>query len=157
MTVSLVALAGAFLLARRQALKDREVFWSPPTRRVAQAMLPALAVGFFTGVLVFLADPEGRANAGIVSLVWCILYGCALHAAGFFMPRGIKLLGWLFILIGCGFILALMINFHGTIGESSPLDPLFDSRGLFMGLAFGGLHLAYGTYLYLSKQRKNET
>src|SRR5258708_7706197 len=50
MAVSLVALVGAFLLARRQALKDREVFWSPPTRRVAQAMLPALSVGFFTGV-----------------------------------------------------------------------------------------------------------
>src|SRR5258708_36084039 len=44
MTVRLVALVGAFLLARRQPLRDREVFWSPPTRRVAQAMLPALAV-----------------------------------------------------------------------------------------------------------------
>lgn len=152
MTVSLVALVGAFLLARRQALKDREVFWSPPTRRVAQAMLPALFVGFFTGVLVFLADPEGKAKAGSVSLVWCILYGCALHSAGFFMPRGIKLLGWMFILIGCGFILALMFT-----NQDLALDPLFDSRGLFMGFTFGGLHLAYGIYLYLSKQRKNET
>mgnify|MGYP007027450698 CR=1 FL=1 len=27
------ALAGSFLLVRRQALKESEPFWSPPTRR----------------------------------------------------------------------------------------------------------------------------
>jgi len=40
------AVAAAFLLVRLQAFKDSEPFWSPPTRRVAQALLPALAAGF---------------------------------------------------------------------------------------------------------------
>src|SRR5436309_1681719 len=34
--VGCAALAGSFLLVRRQALKDAEPFWSPPTRRVTQ-------------------------------------------------------------------------------------------------------------------------
>src|SRR4051812_49753978 len=42
MGVSIVGLFGAFLLARRQAIKDREPFWSPPTKRVTQALLPSL-------------------------------------------------------------------------------------------------------------------
>src|ERR1035441_9883230 len=31
------AVAGAFLLARRQAIKDQEPFWSSPTRRVGRS------------------------------------------------------------------------------------------------------------------------
>ncbi len=42
---AIVAIAGAFLIARRQSLKDKENFWSPPTRRVAQALLPPLTAG----------------------------------------------------------------------------------------------------------------
>ena len=34
MSVGVVAVVGAFLLVRRQALKDAEPFWSLPTRRV---------------------------------------------------------------------------------------------------------------------------
>src|SRR5689334_19676267 len=34
----LLALGGSFLLVRRQALKESEPFWSPPTRRVAQGL-----------------------------------------------------------------------------------------------------------------------
>src|SRR5215831_13830234 len=40
--VGLLAVAGSFLLVRRQALRAAESFWSPPTRRVTQAMLPPL-------------------------------------------------------------------------------------------------------------------
>src|SRR5512135_3010369 len=50
--VAAVGLAGSFLLVRRQALKEAEPFWSPPTRRVSQAMLPALAAGLMIGALV---------------------------------------------------------------------------------------------------------
>ena len=34
-------------------------------------------------------------------LSWVVLYGCAFHAAGFFMPRGMKIFGWAFIVGGC--------------------------------------------------------
>src|SRR6266496_3499255 len=49
MAVSLAALAASFLLVRRQALRDAETFWSLPTRRVTQALLPAFLVGFSAG------------------------------------------------------------------------------------------------------------
>ena len=50
--VSVVALAGSFLLVRRQALKESEPFWSPPTRRVTQALLPPLAAGLMIGAVI---------------------------------------------------------------------------------------------------------
>src|SRR5881296_2762899 len=37
--VGLLAMGGSFFLVRRQALKESEPLWSPPTRRVTQAML----------------------------------------------------------------------------------------------------------------------
>src|SRR5256885_3615453 len=43
--VAAIALAGSFLLVRKQALKESEPFWFPPTRRITQAMLPALVAG----------------------------------------------------------------------------------------------------------------
>src|SRR5471032_2529452 len=40
MGVAIISTIGALLLIRRQALKDSELFWSPPTRRIVQAVLP---------------------------------------------------------------------------------------------------------------------
>ena len=51
LVVAVLALGAVFLLVRRQALADKEPFWSPPTRRVVQAMAPAFAVGLFAGLL----------------------------------------------------------------------------------------------------------
>src|SRR5208337_23114 len=50
--VAMAALIGSFLLVRRQALKDSEPFWSPPTRRVAQALLPAFFVGMVMAAIM---------------------------------------------------------------------------------------------------------
>ena len=49
--VAVAAVVAAFLLVRRQALKDAEPFWSPPTRRVAQGLLPPLFIGMIAGIL----------------------------------------------------------------------------------------------------------
>src|SRR5262249_51532640 len=38
--VGVLGVSGAYLLARQQALKAAESFWSAPTRRVTQALLP---------------------------------------------------------------------------------------------------------------------
>ncbi len=151
--VSVVALAGSFLLVRRQALKESEPFWSPPTRRITQALLPPLAAGFLISAVVLVnagSAPENAASlAGVVWLPvsWVVLYGCAFHAAGFFMPRGMKIFGWAFIIGGCGLFAA------GIPGCARPLDC---AHGI-MGLFFGGLHLAYGVYLYFTEHRRNET
>jgi hypothetical protein len=137
-----VAVAGAFLLARRQAIKDREPFWSPPTRRVAQALLPPLLAGFCLGLLLLIF---GHGIELAVSLIWILFYGCALHAAGFFMPRGIKWFGWFFIFSSCGLFYVFML--HWVDFEVDPHE--------LMGFFFGILHLMYGAYLYLTERGKN--
>src|SRR5689334_19560682 len=48
--VGVVAVAVAYLLVRRQALREKEVFWSPPTRRVTEALLPPFIGGICIGV-----------------------------------------------------------------------------------------------------------
>ena len=108
-SVALIGLTGSLLLVRRQAIKTGEPFWSPPTRRVAAALLPTLTVGFLVGVWTYIAissSPPGEQsgseyqdsrNLGWLGAVWAILYGCGLHAAGFFTSRGLRHFGWLFI------------------------------------------------------------
>jgi len=139
-----LAVAGALLIARQQALKEGEMFWSPPTRRVTQALVPPLAAGLCLGTLpAFLSSPfEG---AAFVGLAWILFYGFALHAAGFFMPRGIKLFGWFLIASAC-----LLI--YGAFAE---WFDIYDKGHWLMGFFFGVLHLAYGAYLYLTEKRKN--
>ena len=150
--VSVVALAGSFLLVRRQALKESEPFWSPPTRRITQALLPPLAAGFMLGVVVLTgggSTPEMPGNAAWavwLPLSWVVLYGCAFHAAGFFMPRGMKVFGWAFVAGGCALFAA------GVPGGARPCD----CAHAIMGFFFGVLHLAYGVYLYCTERRRNE-
>jgi len=143
---ALVAVAGAFLIARRQALKDSEPFWSPPTRRVTQALMPALTAGLLFSIVLMVFNPG--------HLRWlfifpnAIFYGCAVHAAGFFMPRGMKLFGWVIIVLA-GLTLPVIPMF-----ETDP-NPQLDHA--LMGFFFGVLHLAYGGYLYLTEKRKTAT
>ena len=145
MVLSLVALAGAFLLARREALQEDEPFWSPPTRRVTQALVPALFVGMVAGMLQMLPAGGEFLPAPSLPVFWMLLYGCALQSAGFFMQRGIKLFGWLFILSGS--VLAIGMALAGPL-------PSLRLGHLAMGVVFGGLHLAYGGYLYFTEPRK---
>jgi hypothetical protein len=146
--VGVLALGGSFVLVRRQALKEAEPFWSPPTRRVAQALVPALFAGSVSVLLALLCPGWDFLQPWALPALWILLYGCALSAAGFFMQRGIKLLGWLFILCGCALMAA---RCHG-----GPSWSLTDGHKL-MGGVFGGLHLAYGIYLYFTEPRRNET
>src|SRR5882724_5641323 len=152
LAVAVVTIAGCFLLLRRQALRDAEPLWSPPTRRVLQALLPALVAGLLCSAIVVVkvgsADERTASLVGLflLPLGWIVFYGCAVHAAGFFMPRGIKLFGWAFILGGCGLF---------ALGVPDLPRPLY-AHGV-MGGFFGGLHLAYGIYLFCTeKKKKNE-
>jgi len=144
MGISLLALIASFLIARRQALKEQEPFWSLPTRRVTQALLPSFLAGLVAGVVFMLVVPSSLSiGIGLLPPIWAILYGLALHSAGFFMERGIKLLGWLFVLSG----LALLLD-----------EILFpDLQTSLMGHAvmggfFGLLQLAYSIYLYSTEK-----
>jgi hypothetical protein len=140
---AVAAVAGAFVIARRQAMQDGEPFWSPPALRITQALVPPLAAGliFSLGLMAFapsdLRWPFVLANA--------LFYGCAVHAAGFFMPRGMKLFGWL--IIACSGVL-LFVRPGLVPGVGAPVDHAI------MGTVFGLAHLAYGAYLYATERRK---
>ena len=145
--VASVSLLGSLLLVRRQALKDAEPFWSPPTRRVAQAMLPPFTIGMFVGVVVVSGFRTDDAFVRtVLAMVWAWLYGCALHSAGFFISRGIRILGWVYCGIGCALLASLFCM------EESHMQPHLLMAGL-----FGGLHLVCGIYLYFTEKRGNET
>jgi len=125
-----VALLAGFLLARREALREREAFWSPPTRRVALALLPAGAAGVIAACVE--TDPARLAGW------WLLIYAVGLHGAGFFMPSGVRRLIWLFLLAG-----------GAALGWKCSC-----SAHAVMGLGFGGLHLLYGIYLYATRARQ---
>lgn len=146
--VGVLALVGSFLLVRRQALKAAEPFWSPPTRRVAQGLLPPLIAGSVAGLLALICPEWDFLSPAALPAFWILLYGCALSAAGFFMHRGIKLLGWLFILCGC---VLMILRCHPGVLAS------FAERHEIMAGVFGGVHLACGIYLYFTEPRGNET
>ena len=142
LAAALLALAGAYLIARRQSLRDGEPFWSPPTLRVTQAMVPPLAGGLIVSV-VLLHETGPDALRWVFVFANALFYGCAVHAAGFFMPRGMKLFG--------GGII-------GTTGAAlwamAWLEPTPDwNPHLLMGALFGVLHLAYGVYLHVTEPR----
>ena len=148
----LVGTGSAFFLVRRQALKESEPFWTPPVRRIIGAVAPPWIVAVFFASFCLLGD-KGNFAPIILPPLWMILYGISLQAAGFFMPRGIKLLGWIFLLLGCGYFALIMGA--PTAGLSETWRPVIFSGHLEMGLFFGGLHLAYGIYLYFTEKRKN--
>jgi hypothetical protein len=143
LVTALVAVTGALLITRRQALKDGEPFWSPPTRRVTQAIVPPLVSGLFFSVLLAALDAEDLVLLFI--FLNAFFYGCALHAAGFFMSRGVRRFGWLLLALA-GLLLVLLAVLEAD--SSALLDHAL------MGFFFGALHLAYGGYLYVTEKRK---
>jgi hypothetical protein len=143
--IALLAMAGSFLLVRRQAIRDRESFWSPPTRRVVQAMLPSVFVGAVITVFSLVAPWDGYFAFWRFPQIWALLYGLGLHSAGFFMERGIKWLGYIFIAISAMIYISLIFVRHSD---------LFVEANITMGASFGLTHLAYGIYLYFTESRK---
>lgn len=153
--VGAISVVSALLLTRRQALKQAEAFWSSPTRRVVQAMLPPFAAGALLGLLAIVSGGSPSASTArefnphwvafiALPCVWTVLYGCAMHSAGFYTTRGMRLFGWILVVLGCA---ALCVVSH----TASPIPRI--GNGI-MGFFFGGLHLAYGAYLYVTEPRR---
>jgi hypothetical protein len=152
LSTAAVVVAGAFLIARQQSVKDKEIFWSPPTRRVAQALLPPLTAGMCVGLIMVLTVSGARSGINsLIVLLWLFFYGCALHSAGFFMPRGMRLFGWVYIILACGCSFFMM-----TDSQIATQIFYYSAHAHWlMGFFFGVLHLAYGAYLYLTEKGKN--
>lgn len=144
LSAALLAVAGAFLIARRQAVRDGEPFWSPPAVRVAEAMAPPLAAGLVLSLALVMLD--AAPPRGLFVLASALFYGCAVHAAGFFMPRGMKLFGWVVIVLSAAGSAGLVMVEPAVAGPHL--------AHAVMGAVFGGLHLAYGAYLYVTERRE---
>ena len=140
--VAVLTLGISLLLVRRQALKEAEPFWSTPTQRVASGLFPCFLCGLAVGATAGFSP--GLIPVWLLACLWILYYGCALRAAGSFMQRGIKLFGSVFLLGG-----VLLLS-------SSPYCPWLRRAGtghVLMGVIFGGLHLAYGAYLYFTERK----
>jgi hypothetical protein len=132
---SVVIVGAALWLTRRQALRDREPFWSAPTRRVAEAVaLPLVAGALVTAALL---PVEAMTVQRFVGL-WATLYGCALHAAGFFAPRALKRLGLVFAVSGA---CVLGCPWLGRV-----------SGHALMAVIFGGWHLMWALWLTVTNR-----
>lgn len=139
LAVALVALVAVLFLVRRQAIRDKEEIMPPTMRRVVRALAPMLLAGLGLGVLEILAK-EHRDSIRLIAL-WMVLYGGALHAAGFFMRRGLRWLGLIFIFSG-----AICLCLY----ELGYVPALKENAHWLMGWAFGVNHLIYGLYLKLT-------
>ena len=142
---ALIAFVTALLLVRRQALQESELFWSMPTRRVWNGLMPSFFVGLVVSVLFIIPGLVPAGTSWVLPPVWMLLYGCGLHAAGFFMQRSIKLFGWMFIFIGVASLFGLL--------WVSKLQTAEAAHNV-MGICFGVIHLAFGIYLFFTEPRK---
>lgn len=145
---AVVVMIGAFLIARRQAFEAQEVFWSPPTKRVAQALAPPFASGTMLGLLFSWVLERWDVFGILATLLpffWAFFYGCALHSAGFFISRGVRWFGWIYIALAPSIVVVLLV-----------MKPKYMNPHLVMGFFFGALHLAYGAYLSLTEKSRNE-
>ena len=147
LAAALVSILGSFFIMRRQAIKDSEPVWSAPTRRVIAALFPPFFVGgFVSTVFAIQCFRYGMFGANSIlaplAVILFFSYGCGLHSAGQFMPRIIRSIGWQFIIAGCFLSLCLIND-----------DILNKSFHLLMGGTFGGLHVAYGIYLYFTEKK----
>lgn len=142
--------ATVLFLIRRQARAAGEDFWSPPTRRVANALLPPFLCGLIlaagTGLNATGASPGSSGEAGVTPLFWLVpgwvvLYGCALHSAGQIISRGMQRFGLFMAVFG-----ALLL-----VVPQPDLEPNLYPHFV-MGGVFGLAHLACGVYLFLTEK-----
>ena len=145
MVTGMISLLVSLLMIRRQAWKDNERFWSPPTRRFIQALCPALFAGTCLGMIGMFHPQISKAYLWNLPALWMMFYGCALFSAGFFMPRGIKLFGSIYVLCGC------ISMFHFTSEGMNQTLPRIVHAHIVMGSSFGILHFFYGAYLFLTE------
>lgn len=144
MATGMAGIVATLLVARRQSLQERDPFFSPPARRVIAALIPALLVGGSLGA-GFLQLPNGAARGYLmVPVLWIALYGCALHAAGWFTTRGLRWFGLVNLLPAC---LALPFVMR------PPGECPWQTPHLVMGAWLGILHLAFGSWLYCTEKK----
>lgn len=124
-TVFALAAAQGVAFSIANARRKAEPAWSPLTRQVVIAMLPAL----FTGAtLTAYAFQTGQID--LLPPCWMLAYGSSLMALGFFAGRPVRYAALAFLVFGAASLL---------LGKSHGL--------LTMLASFGGIHLVLGAWM----------
>jgi hypothetical protein len=120
-----IAIIGAVYFSYRKAKKAGQPIWTNSTRRMlVNLMIPLVAGGIFTLILVF------RNNLELVASVMLIFYGLSLVNAGKYTFGEIHWLGLTEIALGI-------------------LAGIFINLGLLIWtIGFGVMHIIYGTVMY---------
>lgn len=146
----LIAFFVALGFARQQAWRAKEPLLTPPTKRVAAALMAPYLIGlvasipFRSIVSVRFQNPDDWFLVHYLVGFWLMLHGSALNAAGMFISLGVRRLGWVFLLAGAAVIVNTVYRVFYQIAEPHIL----------MGLTFGGFHLLAGIYLYFTEKRE---
>lgn len=132
----LIAAAGASVsFTAAMARANGEPPWSRQAQSVALAFTPALVAG-----LVFTAVLSQAGQAALLPGVWMMMWGVGALAMSLFTPRA-------FSLLGVAFMAAGTLTLFARPGNDV----------LSMGLSFGGIHLAYGTVLFIVRHPARAT
>jgi hypothetical protein len=148
LATGVVGIGVTLLIARRQSLRAQEAFFSPPARRVMAALFPALCAGASLGVGLLQLSNDSARDFLMVPALWIALYGCALHAAGWFTTRGLRWFGLANVLPACAALPFLM----RPLGEFPWQTP-----HVVMGVWFGGFHLLFGAWLFVTERKETVT
>ena len=130
-TVLVLALGQAFAFTLADARRRGDPFWSPLTRQVAVAMLPA----FFIGAAV----TGFGLRSGQLDLLppfWSLAHGSSLVGLGLFAGRRIQAVGLLFLLAGAAAL--FFWRDHGLAVMSG---------------TFGGGHVLLGALIVWKRRR----
>ncbi|HEU4747742.1 MAG TPA: hypothetical protein VFS56_04515 [Gemmatimonadaceae bacterium] len=109
----------------RKATNANVPILSGPGRKFLLSFSPPLVVG---ALLTFVLYQAGM--VGTIPGMWLLLYGTGIVAGGAFSVRVVPVMGFCFMLAG-------------AIALFSPAS----WNGWIMGLAFGGLHIAFGAHI----------
>ncbi len=133
MAIAIVTVLISVGVMIRQAQAAGEHFWGSPIQRLMHALVPPIFVGAMAGVYALVFMPDISLVSGEVIIGWHALYGCALTGASNVLLRGVRKLGWAFILY------AMLLAFFFELDLEAPT-----LQHLAMGLGFGILHLIQG-------------
>jgi hypothetical protein len=109
----------------RKARAAKVPLWSEPARKIVFSFAPPLALGALLTLVCY-----ERGLFELLPGLWMLLYGVGVIAAGTFSVRIVPVMGLAFMLVGAFTLFA----------------PLPWARVL-MAVAFGGLHLLFGTLI----------
>ena len=122
MLASLAGGGGVWLKARQS---DRSVM-NDAARRFLLCILPVLSTGLLLTTMLWRTE-----QITLLPVIWMLLYGCGLTAAGTYAARPIMPMGFAFLI--CGAICCLLGS---------------EWNNLLLAIAFGGLHLFFGYQVY---------